>query len=117
MIQFLADEDFNGRIVRGLWLCSRTVDIVRAQDVGLSNAEDAQIREWAEQFGRLVLTHDRSTMPDHSRRRLSLGLHLPGIFIVDDRAPIGKCIEDILLIAECSEADEWHDQIYYLPFK
>ena len=34
MIRFLADEDLNGRIVRGLLLRSHDLDLVRVQDVG-----------------------------------------------------------------------------------
>jgi hypothetical protein len=56
-------------------------------------------------------------MPVHVRNRLSAGSHVPGVFIVDDLAPIGACIEDIVLILECSAEGEWEDQMHYLPFK
>ena len=58
-----------------------------------------------------------SRPPSHVRRRLERGLHLPGVFVVDDLASIGNCVENILLVAECSEEGEWEDQINYLPFK
>jgi len=35
MISFLADEDFDGRIVRGIERRLPNLDIVRVQDVGL----------------------------------------------------------------------------------
>jgi hypothetical protein len=117
MIRFLADEDFNGRIVRGLFLRKKDLDLVRIQDVGLSAAEDEAILEWADEAGRVLLTHDGRTMPKHVRDRLAAGSHVPGVFIVDDLAPIGKCIEDVLLVADCSEQAEWRDTVHYLPFR
>jgi hypothetical protein len=116
MIGFLTDEDFNGRIVRGLFLQKSDLDLVRVQDVNLMGKSDDAVLEWANDNNRLLLTHDRRTMPGHARDRLAAGGHVPGIFIVDDLAPIGACIEDIVLVAECSEQDEWRDQIHYLPF-
>ena len=117
MAQFLTDEDFNGRITRGLFRRKSDLDLVRVQDVGLQGADDGVILEWAEDHGCVLLTHDGRTMPKHVRDRLANGLHFPGVFIVDDQAPIGVCIEDVLLVAECSAPSEWRDQIHYLPFK
>jgi hypothetical protein len=117
MIRWLTDEDFNGRIVRGLFLQKNDLDLIRIQDVGLLRADDKIILAWAENNARILLTHDGRTMPRHFRERLAGGAHVPGVFIVDDLAPIGSCIDDILLIDECSSQDEWRDQIRYLPFR
>jgi hypothetical protein len=117
MIRFLSDEDFNGRIVRGLLLRKSNLDLLRVQDVGLSGADDGAILEWADKHGRLLLTHDGRTMPKHVRNRLAAGAHLPGVLIVDDLAAIGLCLEDILLVAECSDERDWEDKIVYLPFQ
>ena len=38
VLRFLADEDFDNDIVRGMLRRLPTMDIVRAQDVGLSGA-------------------------------------------------------------------------------
>jgi hypothetical protein len=117
MIRILTDEDFNGRIVRGLLLRKRDLDLVRVQDTSIAGADDAALLRWAEENDRVLLTHDSRTMPRHFRDHLSAGRHAPGVFIVDDLAPIAKCIDDVLLIAECSEQDEWQDQIYFLPWQ
>ena len=116
MLSFLADEDFNGRIARGLLLRKSDLDLARVQDIGLRGADDEIILEWAEDHDRLLLTHDARTIPRHVRNRLQEGFHFPGVFIVDDQASIGTCIADILLAAECSAMPEWRNQIYYLPF-
>ena len=49
MLRLLADENFNGDIVRGLLLRQPDLDIVRVQDVGLGGADDPDILAW--QFG------------------------------------------------------------------
>ena len=117
MLQFLADEDFNGRILRGLLLRNPDFDVVRAQqDIGHSGAPDSEILNWANDHQRILLTHDGRTMPLQVRTRLSEGLPISGVLIVDDLASIGICIDDIMLVAECSEFEEWINQIYYLPF-
>ena len=38
MLRLLADENFNGEVVRGLLLRQPDADIVRVQDVGLAGA-------------------------------------------------------------------------------
>lgn len=59
MTPFVADEDFNGAITRGL--LRRGVDIVRVQDVGLRGAPDLHVLQWATEAQRVVLTHDHAT--------------------------------------------------------
>ncbi len=117
MLSFLTDEDFNGRIVRGLFLRKNDLDLIRLQDVGLRGSDDEVVLDWVGDHGRILLTHDARTIPRHVRDRLAEGFSIPGVLILDDQASIGVCIEDILLVAECSKMSEWRNQIYYLPFK
>ena len=51
MLQFLAGENFNNQIVRGILRQNPDVDIVRVQDVGLSEVDDPTVLEWAAQQG------------------------------------------------------------------
>ena len=46
-IRFLADENLNNDIVRGLLRRKTDLDIVRVQDVGLSGTDDPTVLEWA----------------------------------------------------------------------
>jgi hypothetical protein len=117
MIRFIADEDFNGRIVRGLLLRNKSLDLIRVQDVGLSGASDEKLLEWATDNNRIVPTHDNRTMPRYVADRLNGGLSVLGVLIVDDLAPIGLCIEEILMIDECSTTEEWQNVILYVPMK
>ena len=61
-MRLLTDENFNGAILRGLVRRLPKLDIVRVQDVGLMNTDDPQILEWAASEGRILLTHDVTTI-------------------------------------------------------
>lgn len=115
MLKLAADENFNNDIVRGLLRRKPDLDIVRIQDVGLSGADDPTVLEWAAREGRVLLTHDVSTLTRYAYERVEKGLPMPGVFEVGRHVPIGRAIEDILLLAECSEEGEWEGQIRYLP--
>jgi hypothetical protein len=117
MLLLIADENFNNNIVRGVLRRKTDVDIVRVQDIGLSQADDPMILEWAAQQGRVLLTHDVSTITKYAYERLEAGRRMPGVFEVSRTAPIGQVIEDILLLVEGSLAGEWEGQIIYLPLR
>jgi hypothetical protein len=114
-LEYLTDEDFDNRIVRGLLLRKPNLDVIRVQDVGLRSAKDPAILDFAAGEGRVLLTHDVSTMPAHVEERLERGEKVPGIFEAPQGAPMGIIIADLLLLAECSFEDEWEGRILYLP--
>ena len=40
---------------------------------------------------------------------------MAGLFIVNDRFPVGRAIEEILLIDACTEQAEWSGRAVHLP--
>jgi hypothetical protein len=117
MAQFLADENFNNQIVRGVLRQSPDTNILRVQDVGLSGVDDPTVLAWAAPEGRIVLTHDVATMITFAYERIQAGLSMPGLFEVSRRVPVGLAIEEIILIAECSHEGEWEGQVRFLPLR
>ena len=115
MLRLLADENFNGYIMRGLLYRRPDLDLVRVQDVGLGEADDPTILEWAAGHNRILLTHDRATMPDFAYARIASGLPMPGMFVLNDRMPLRQAIDEILFLDEYSEQDEWNHLVVYLP--
>ena len=83
MLRLLADENFNGRIVRGLLRRRPDLDLVRVQDIGLGHTVDVTILAWAAQQDRVLLTHDQKTVPKHAYERVEIGLPMPGVFSRD----------------------------------
>ena len=107
MLPLIADEDFNGRIVRGLRRRVATLDLVRVQDIGRMGADDAELLEWAARECRVLVTHDASTMTRHAYARVSAGEPMAGVIVAAQDLPIGVIIEDLVVIAECTETDDW----------
>jgi hypothetical protein len=64
---------------------------------------------------RIILTHDRATMPDYAFERLATGESVAGVFILNDRFPVGYATDELLLIIACSEQAEWRDRVVHLP--
>ncbi|WP_008311713.1 DUF5615 family PIN-like protein [Leptolyngbya sp. PCC 6406] len=115
MLSLLSDENFNGDIVRGLMLRQPNLDLLRVQDVGLREVDDPAILAWAASNGRILLTHDRATMPDFAYNRLVRGEPIAGMFVVNDRMPVRQAIDELLLLLDCSEQAEWKNVVLYLP--
>jgi hypothetical protein len=115
MLQLAADENFNNDIVRGLLRRCPELDIVRIQNVGLSGADDPTVLEWAAQENRVLLTHDVSTITYYAYERVQASASMPGVFEVGRHVPIGRAIEDILLLVDYSLDGEWEGQVRYLP--
>jgi hypothetical protein len=53
-------------------------------------------------------------MPKHFWEFISRH-HSPGVFLIAQTLPIGVAIEELAMIWEASEADEWENQLTYLP--
>ncbi|MEO0012322.1 MAG: hypothetical protein RLZZ535_711 [Cyanobacteriota bacterium] len=115
MLRLLSDENFNGDIIRGLFLRQPNLDLSRVQDVSLQEVDDPTILAWAANNNRILLTHDRATMPDFAYERLVRRETMTGIFVVNDRMPIRQAIDELLLLINCSKQSEWKGIVLYLP--
>ena len=61
-MKFLADENLDNNILRGLLRCQLDLDLVRVQDVGLFGKDDPTVLAWAAKENRILLTHDVATI-------------------------------------------------------
>ena len=115
MIAFVADENFRAAIVHGLQRRDPAMDLVRVQDVGLRTAGDPEILEWAASEGRVLLTHDQSTIPPLAWDRVGAGLPMSGVLVVPRGLRDAEAIEEILLVAVASTPEEREDRVDHLP--
>lgn len=115
MLRLLSDENFNGDIVRGLFLRQPNLDLLRVQDIGLAEVDDPTILKWAAENDRILLTHDRATMPDFAYQRLLQQEEMSGLFVINDRMSVRQAIDELLLLVNCSEQSEWKGFVLYLP--
>jgi hypothetical protein len=117
LLRLAADENFNGHILRGLLRRNPGVDVIRIQDTEVSGAEDPVVLEWTAREGRILITHDVKTITRFAYERVAEGKAMPGVFEVSDTIPIGKAIEDLLFLVECSREGEWEGQVRHLPLR
>src|ERR1035438_8188433 len=91
------------------------VDFASAADGGLVGLDDPEVLEVAWQKGRILITHDRRTMPGHFRDRHASGKSSPGVFIVSQFEPIGSVVDVLIMVWAVSNSAEWEDQVRHLP--
>ena len=112
--RFQADADLNHKIVLGLRRQESAVDFLDARQGRLTRMPDAEVIQKAAELGRILVSHDRRTMTAHFKRFVEAHSS-PGLIIVPQNQDIGTVIEDLLIIWAASEADEWRNDVVYLP--
>ena len=115
MILLLADQNFNEHIVDGLTRRLPNVDIVLVRNVELSEAVDPDVLDWAASQGRVLLTHDRTTVPAFARARVESASNMPGVFLVSDEMPVGQAIDELLIAIQCLSEEECEGTIRFFP--
>jgi len=112
--RFQADADLNQRIVLGLRRREPAIDFRDARAGGVIGATDATVLRIAAESGRILISHDRRTIPGHLARLLE-SQSSPGVILVSQDLDIGAAIEDLLIIWAASDADEWRNQLGFVP--
>jgi len=115
MLRFMADENFNRDIVRGLQYRNPELSIITVQNAGLGGMDDRDLLEWCAEHDRILLTHDQATIPGYAYERVKAGKMMKGVFVVNARLSVGRVIDEILLTDLCSGQEEWAGQVIYLP--
>jgi predicted nuclease of predicted toxin-antitoxin system len=114
-VRFQADNDLDQRIVVATLRLDPAIDFRTAPAAGLHNVPDEQVLAYAAREGRVLVSHDRRTMPEHFGRFLSAGAPSPGLIIVSAKLPVGRAAEWLHLLWEATSAEEYVNSIYDLP--
>jgi len=115
MLRLLIDQNVDHDILRGLIRRVPQLDAVTAFDIGMSRASDPELLIWAQLEARIVVTHDRTTMPMHAGEMMNQGKDCAGLFVVPRSVALLHVLDDLDLMITCSENDEWINVIRYLP--
>jgi hypothetical protein len=113
-IRFLADADFNEDIVTGVLRRVPEVDFQTAHEARLSGLEDSEVLAVAADEGRILVTHDRKTMPHHFGEFIK-SRSSPGLFIIPQHAELLPVIEELILIWSASDAEGYVNSVRALP--
>src|SRR5439155_13089029 len=117
MLRVFVDQDFDHDILRGLRLHLPDLDAITALQAGLDRKPDPEILAWAAGQNRIVVTHDRNTMPAHAYDRVRKGERMAGVFVVPRQMPVGKAISELELLIACSLEGEWFSWSFFCRCK
>lgn len=111
---FLADANLNQDIVTGLIRRQPAIDFALPQGRLPAAMKDPDVLELAASLNRILVTHDVRTMPTHFGEFLKWRTS-PGVILVPASMAIRAVIEDLLLIWQLSELEDWANRIQRLP--
>ncbi len=114
-MRFVADENFDSHVVTGLRIAMPGFDIIRIQDTEISGRPDPIVLEWAAKEERILLTHDVQTMPNYAYDRVRANLPMPGVIEIAEELSIGEAIAELSIMIGASTADEFENQVKYVP--
>jgi hypothetical protein len=114
-IRFQADEDLNEDIVKGVRRRLPSVDFLLAHDAGMLGQEDPMVLAYAAAQNRILVSHDKRTMPRHFSNYLASGHEIPGLMLIEQTLPIGQAIEALVLVWEASGPEERRNLATNLP--
>jgi Domain of unknown function (DUF5615) len=113
-VRFQADADFNQNIVRAVRRRAPAIDFQTANEAGLHGLDDQAVLAHAAREGRLLVSHDRRTMPSHFANFTATRTSA-GVILISQNLSIMQAVEDLILIWEASEAEEWVNRLDSLP--
>jgi hypothetical protein len=113
--RYLADHDLHERIIDGVLRREPAIEFIRARDRGWQILPDADLLASAAGEQWIVVSHDTNTMFPAAAERVKQGLPMTGLLLARQFISIGRIIDELVLIWAASEAEEYVDQIRYLP--
>jgi len=115
-ISFQADADLDEDIIWGVKRIEPLIDFQTADEAGIRGLPDDIVLKTAADENRILISHDRRTMPRHFADFI-LKQTSPGVFIIPQGARISRVIDDLFLVWLASDSEEWIDTISDLPFR
>jgi Domain of unknown function (DUF5615) len=94
----------------------RDVDVITAQEDGSDRLDDPPLLDRATELNRPLYTQDDDLLAE-ARRRQREGERFAGVIYSHQlRSPIGKCIDDLELIARAFDPDDLKGSVEFIPF-
>ncbi len=113
MLRLYMDENVHGAITRGLR--QRGIDIQTAQGDLPAGTDDPIVLDRARELKCVLFSQDTDLLREASRRQQSGEPFAGVIFAEQSVVPIGRCIEDLELIARAGQPEDLVSAVYFLP--
>lgn len=100
-------------ITRGLLL--RGVDVMTAQLDGAARLDDDRLLDRATELGRVLFSQDEDLLAEATARQRH-GQHFAGVIYAHQFAmTIGRAVQDLEILAQAADPEEFANHIEYLP--
>ena len=107
------DVHIHRAITTGLRL--RDVDVFTAQKDGHHTADDDRLLDRATELQRVLFTQDEDLLAEAKHRQVE-GIPFGGVIYAHQlRITIGRCVQDLELIAKAGEPEDLASRVEYLP--
>jgi hypothetical protein len=113
-VRFLADANFNRKIIAGVQRRETQIGFLSGAQVDLTGIPDLQVLALAASEGRLVPTHDVRTIVS-AFEEFTATSPSGGVLLVAQNAPLGPVINALIRIWEESTAEEWKNRLGWIP--
>lgn len=113
-LRFQADADLNPAIGRGLRRREPSIEFRAAAGVIPDGTSDADVLRIAAEAGRVLVSRDVSTMPEHFEQFIQTQ-ESPGLLLVHSQRPIGSVIEGLLLVWTIWTEEDLRNSARWLP--
>jgi hypothetical protein len=116
-VRFQADNDLKRIIVDATLRREPRIDFQTAQAARLDGLDDEAVLRLAASQSRILVSHDKRTMPKALASFVASGGTSPGVLLViPQNAPTRDVVEALILIWADDRAKEWEDLIAKIPF-
>ncbi len=116
-IRFQADNDLRRQIVVAIRRHYPEIEIQSAQEAELDGLPDLAVLEMCANQGRILITHDVTTIGKSLGSLMDQSISSPGVFVVVPQdAAISQVILAVFLIWSASSPEEWANRVTKIPF-
>lgn len=91
------------------------IDILTAQEDEAARFSDPELLDRSAELGRIVFTRDSDFLAEGVRRQRAGISFATIVYAHQQHVSIGRCVENLAIIALASTPDDAVDQIVYLP--
>ncbi|MBU1299562.1 MAG: DUF5615 family PIN-like protein [Bacteroidetes bacterium] len=113
-IRFQADADLNQIIVLATIRNEPAIDFQTSFAGGLVGLKDKDVLALAAKDKRVLVTHDRRTMPKYFYEFITADKS-PGLIVIPQYLSIASAVENLILLWSATDDSEWINRICFLP--
>lgn len=116
-IRYLLDENLPPKLQAAILRFNGAIDILRVGDPDTPplGTLDPEVLQYLELSQRLLVTDNRRSIPGHLEDYWETGGHSWGVFWLRPSGTIRIWAEELFVIWETSEAEEWIDKVDWIP--